>query len=72
MRGGGYKKAMKNVLYKCVYLQCPGLCTAFLYVLNAWFFCVPLKHTTFFAFFFSSFWRIMKSKRTMSSFAFFS
>ena len=49
-----------------------GLGTAFFYVLNASFFCVLLKHTTFFCVLFSSFWGLMRPKRTMRSFAFFS
>ena len=49
-----------------------GLGTAFFYVLNALFFCALLKHTTFFCILFSSFWRLMKPKRMMRSFAFFS
>ena len=49
-----------------------GLGTAFFYVLNALFFCVLLKHATFFCILFSIFWQLMKPKRTMRSFAFFS
>ena len=49
-----------------------GLGTVFFYVLNASFFCVLLKHATFFCILFSSFWRLMRPKRTMRSFVFFS
>ena len=49
-----------------------GLGTAFFSVLKASFFCVPLKNATFFYVLFLSFWQLMRSKRTMRSFAFFS
>ena len=49
-----------------------GLDTAFFYVLNASLFCVLLKHATFFCILFSSFWLLMRPKRTMRSFVFFS
>ena len=59
--------------------QCPpgcyhwaGLGTAFFSVLNVPFFSVLLKNATFFCILFLSFWRLMKPKRTMHSFAFFS
>ena len=50
----------------------PGLGTAFFYVLNALFFCILLNHATFFYVLFSSFWGLMRPKRTMPTFAFFS
>ena len=48
-----------------------GLGTAFFCVQHATFFCVLLKNATFFFAFFSNFWRLMKPKRMLRSFAFF-
>ena len=46
-----------------------GLGTAFFSVLNVSFFSVLLKNATFFSVLFLRFWRLMKPKRTMRSFA---
>ena len=48
-----------------------GLGTAFFCVRHATFFCDLLKNATFFFAFFSNFWRLMKPKRTLRSFAFY-
>ena len=48
-----------------------GLGIAFFCVRHATFFCVLLKNATFFFAFFSNFWRLMKLKRMLRSFAFF-
>ena len=48
-----------------------GLGTVFFCVRHATFFCVLLKNATFFFAFFSNFWRLMKLKRMLRSFAFF-
>ena len=48
-----------------------GLGTAFFCVRHATFFCILLKNATFFFAFFSNFWRLMKPKRTLRSFAFY-
>ena len=50
----------------------PGLGNGFFYVLNASFVCVLLKHATFFYVLFLSVWQLMRPKRMMHYFAFFS
>ena len=59
-------------MYSPLSLQGSGLGTTFFCVLNASFFCVLLKNAMFFYVLFSSFWQLMRPKRTMHSFAFFS
>ena len=61
-----------SILQKIKLVKKSGLGTAFFYVLNASFFCVLLEHAMFFWVLFSSFLLLMKPKRTMHSFAFFS
>ena len=46
-----------------------NLNASFFYVLNALFFCVLSKQATFFCDLFLGFWRLMRPKRTMRSFA---
>ena len=49
-----------------------GLGTTFFSILNVSFFSVLLKNATFFFVLFSSFWRLMRPKRMLHSFPFFS
>ena len=46
--------------------------TVFFSILNVLFFSILLKKATFFSLLFLSFWRLMKPRRTMHSFTFFS
>ena len=59
------------ILFYCIFIRSKnaGLGTAFFSVLNAPFFSVLLKNATFFCILFLSFWRLMKPKRMMRSFA---